>query len=237
MKLRLNIACDDVNPKKGYRLLGEPAEKWFRQLNEEFGCRFTLFVPSNYHNQFPLSAHKEWVREVASIEWLELAAHGHFHMTSNSKQFGECEFAELTFQQADDRISMMWEEWDDVDIIPKGFRPPGWLISSESHKALNEFKVNFRPSLWDYPWFDYVAIHYEHNRGMVWNCKTFFGHDGIQQENISIHNEDMIMFQSHVAGNHNHNVWNEANFNQLHVSLEYLYKNYEIEPKLLKECI
>lgn len=85
--------------------------------------------------------------------------------------------------------------------------------------------------------FNYVAIHYEHNRNLQWNCKTFFGHDGIQQENISIHNEDMIMFQSHIAGKHNHNVWNEQNYEQLRMSLDHLFSTYDVTPKLLKECL
>lgn len=235
--LKLIIACDDVNPLRGYRILGDKTESWFRKLNEEFGCRYSLFIPSNFHNQAPISQHTEWIQELSSIPWLELAAHGHFHMTQDSNKYGECEFAELNFNQSDDRISMMWEEWEEVDVIPKGFRPPGWLVNPESQRALNEFKVNIRPSLWDYPWFEYVAVHYEHNRGLNWNCKTFFGHDGIQQQTVAVHNGDMIMFQSHIAGKHNHNVWNEQNYDQLRLSLDYLFENYQIEPKLLNECL
>lgn len=59
MNLKLTISCDDINPHPKYRLLGTPVEKWFRQLNDEFGVKFTLFVPSNYHHQFPLSEHKD----------------------------------------------------------------------------------------------------------------------------------------------------------------------------------
>ncbi|NDB86341.1 MAG: hypothetical protein EB127_27135 [Alphaproteobacteria bacterium] len=72
---------------------------------------------------------------------------------------------------------------------------------------------------------------------MKWKCKTFFGHDGIQQENIAIHNENMIMFQSHIAGIHNHNVWNQHNYEQLHLSLTHLFESQEVTPKTLKECI
>lgn len=225
--MRLNIACDDVNPLVGYRILGDKTEKWFRQLNEDYGVKFTLFIPSNYHNQAPLSQHKEWIQELASIEWLELAAHGHFHMTTDPKRFGECEFFELqNIDNIVDRLRMMFNEWNKVGIIPIGWRSPGWLMSTPVSSLVSTQ-------------FEYAAAHYEHNVGLNWgrtDFKVFFGHDGIQQEHISIHNGDMIMFQSHIAGNHNHNVWNEHNYNQLRSSLEYLYQNYVIDPKCLSEC-
>jgi len=224
MNLKLNIAIDDVCPKKGYRILGEQTEVWMRQLNEQFGCRFTLFIPSNYHKEYPLTEHREWIRELNSIEWLELAAHGHFHMCDNPKQYGECEMFEPNFDSISSINSMLGEWLNTIDNYPDGWRSPGWLINEENKRLIERT-------------FEYAAIHYEHNRGMNWDCKTFFGHDGIQQENISIHNGDMIMFQSHIAGTHNHNVWNQHNFEQLQLSLTHLFENYEITPKLLKECL
>ena len=233
MELKLTIAIDDVCPKKGYRILGEQTETWLRKLNEEFGCRFTLFVPSCYHGQYPLSEHKEWINELNGIEWLELAAHGHYHQTTNPQIYGECEFAEIQdYDIARDRINMMYDEWASVGFIPKGFRPPGWLCSEQSNRAWVDQQL-----LEGLFHLDYVAVHYEHNRNLKWDCKTFLGHDGIQQENISIHNEDMIMYQSHIAGTHNHNVWNQSNYDQLHLSLTHLFDSYKVTPKLLKECL
>lgn len=230
MKINLNIACDDINPKKGYRLIGEPAEKWFRQLNEEFGCKFTLFVPSCYHNQYPISQHKEWIQELNSIEWLELAAHGHYHDTSDRSKWGECEMFE-PYPLIAGIINDMLGEWYEVlGTYPVGFRPPGWLCSENAKNTLEQC-------------FKYVAVHYEHNRNLQWDCKTFFGHDGIQQEHIEIHNispdgeTGMIMFQSHIAGKHNHNVWSEENYNQLRMSLTHLFENFDITPKTLKELL
>jgi len=243
MNLLLNIACDDVAPKKGFRLIGEPAEKWFRQLNEEFGAKFTLFIPSYYHNQYPISQHKEWIQELNSIEWLELAAHGHFHMTNDPQRFGECEMLELnTLQKCEDRFVQILGEWHNIGIQPIGWRNPGWLCSPEWNSYINLFDSDEMADMKPYQ-LKYVAVHYDHNQGMNWNCKTFFGHDGIQQEHIEIHNispdgeTGMIMFQSHIAGKHNHNVWNEENYNQLRMSLTHLFENYEITPKTLKECV
>lgn len=221
---KLTISCDDVNPHPQYRLLGTPAEKWFRQLNEEFGVKMTCFIPSNYHGQYPLSEHKGWIQELNSIEWLELASHGHFHQTSDAQRFGECEMFEPNFESTSNIDKMLGEWADTVGYYPKGWRSPGWLINEENKRLIERL-------------FEYVAVHYDHNQGMNWNCKTFFGHDGIQQEHISIHNENMIMFQSHIYGNHNHNVWNEQNYEQLRLSLSHLFEQYTIEPKLLKECL
>jgi hypothetical protein len=222
--MRLTVAIDDVNPQRGYRILGEKTETWLRNLNEEFGIRFTLFVPSNYHKNNPLSENKDWVKELNSIEWLELAAHGHYHMTSDAQRFGECEFAEIDSHTAKERILMLEDEWASCEVMPIGWRNPGWLINPSNVPVIESS-------------FEYVAIHYEHNRGLKWGCKTFFGHDGIQMTNISLHNEDMIMFQSHIAGSHNHNVWSQDNYDQLHLSLTHLFESNEITPKLLKECL
>lgn len=243
MILKLTISIDDACPKPENRILGEQSEKWLRSLNEEFGCCFDLFIPSNYHNEWSISEHKEWIRELNSISWISLNAHGHFHQTSDPQWFGECEFAELNDpKEVIDRISAMWNEWIDVDIFPQGFRPPGWLVSNESQKRLDQDTFIIRPHEEGYrnygPLnFEYVAVHYEHNHRMKWNCKTFFGHDGIHQTDIGIHNQDMIMFQSHIAGDWNDNVWNEQNYNQLRLSLEHLCTNHQIEFKLLKECL
>lgn len=233
MKLSLTVSCDDINPHPQYRLLGTPAEKWFRALNDEFGVKFTLFCPSNYHRQHPISKHKGWIQELNSTGFLELCCHGHFHQTSRPNLFGEMEFAEIHSENiALERIQMIEDEWSvcGFNIGEMGWRNPGWCCSVQSK---NVIQYNFK----------YVALHNEHNQGMNWNCKTFFGHDGIQQENISVHNLEpdgesgMIMFQSHIYGKHNHNVWNEHNYEQLRLSLTHLVEAYNIEFKTLKECL
>lgn len=227
----LTISCDDVNPKPGYRILGEKTEKWFRSLHDDYGCKFTLFVPSCYHHEYPLSQHKEWVQELVSIDWCEISAHGHYHMTSDSKRFGECEFLEITsLHSAKDRINMILVEWNECGISTRqiGWRFPGWLYWPNSVRAVESVAK-------------YVATHYDHNRGIRWDIPTFFGHDGIQQTNIGIHNvsekypDGMIMLTSHIAGNHNHNVWNEDNYNQLRGSIEFLLQNEQIAFKTLNE--
>lgn len=235
MELKITISIDDVNPGKGWRILGNPTEKWLRSLNEEFGAKFTLFIPSNYHGKYPLSKHKDWAQELVSIEWLELAAHGHFHMTSDPKKFGECEFLEIDYQKlALQRLELLTDEWmNSLGKLPKIWKNPGWLCSAQSQVVIRQ---NFQG----------FSLHYDHNNPeWNWVGKEFFGHDGIQETEVGIHNVDeenpdspgMIMFTSHIFGDWNDNVWNQTNYEQLRTSLEHLVQQNECTFKTLKECL
>ena len=87
--MKLTIAIDDVNPLKDWRIFGDKTEKWLFDLNEKFGVKYNLFIPTNYHNQAPISNDKEWIKELVDSNIFELSAHGHFHQTSNPKKFGD----------------------------------------------------------------------------------------------------------------------------------------------------
>lgn len=224
--INLTIAIDDVNPKKDWRIFGDKTEKYLFDLNKQFGAKFTLFIPSNHHGDAKLSDNKNWINELLDSGIFELAAHGHYHQTSDKNKWGEMEFFELQDpNQITDRLLLMQNEWQEVGVDPKGWRNPGWICSPQSCEQLKQT-------------FEYAAIHYEHNRGLDWStCKTVYGADGIHQTDINIHNGDAIMFQSHIFGDWNHNVWNEDNFNQFKLSLDYLVNNNEINFVTIKEYI
>lgn len=229
--MKIIISIDDVCPKPDWQILGTPVEGWLRSLNEDFGAKFTCFCPSNYHGEYPISHHLGWMNELLSIPWIEIAAHGARHDTTDPKRFGEMEFAEIqTEEVARERLNWMWAEWMMVQYLPDGWKSPGWVCSEP---AKNVIEGSFK----------YVSLHYEHNMNYPWKCQTFFGHDGIQQENIRLHNvsvrnqDGMIMFTSHIAGDWNHNVWNEANYEQLRLSLEYLTETFDCKFKTLRECL
>ena len=206
--MEITIAIDDLHPETGWGMPGDKCMFYLDELNKEFGAKFTLFIPSNYHHKFPLSKHIEWVDWLKSIPYFELAAHGHFHECERN-DIGECEFFELdTPEKAQLRIHQMLSEWEKVNHKPVGWRNPGWLAHP---LAINELDKHF----------EYAAIHYEHNHNIPWECKTLFGHDGINETNIQIH-QGNIMFQSHIAGDWNDNVWNEDNYQQLRISLQHL---------------
>ena len=51
------IAIDDLHPEKGWGCEGDESIGYLEQLNQEFGCKFTLFIPANYHEEYPVSKH------------------------------------------------------------------------------------------------------------------------------------------------------------------------------------
>ena len=219
--MEVTIAIDDIHPEHGWGIEGDKCMNYLDELNKEFGAKFTLFIPSNYHNKFPLSKHKDWIDWLKSKKYFELAAHGHYHMCERT-DIGECEFFELdTKEKVMSRIDMMLEEWHAVNHKPTGWRNPGWLAHPLAVKCLG-------------PHFNYAAVHYEHNRNLQWDCKMIFGADGIHETDISTH-EGRIMFQSHIAGDWNDNIWNEHNYQQFRESLKFIHSNYTVHNKFLME--
>ena len=73
------IAIDDLHPEKGWGCEGDESIGYLEQLNQEFGCKFTLFIPANYHEDYPISKHKDWVDWWLSKSWAEIASHGYYH--------------------------------------------------------------------------------------------------------------------------------------------------------------
>ena len=45
------------------------------------------------------------------------------------------------------------------------------------------------------------------------------------------------MFQSHIAGDWNDNVWNERNYQQMRMSLSHLTSTLEVQFKTLEQCL
>ena len=216
------ISIDDLHPEQGWGCEGDESVGYLEELNKEFGCKFTLFIPSNYHNKYPLSKHKDWVEFWKSKDWVELSAHGHYHQCERD-DIGECEFYELDIEhKALERITMCLDEWNGVGHKPIGWRNPGWVAHPEAIKVLGKY-------------FGYAAIHEEHNYGIPWECKTFVGCEGINKtDSIKLYG-DTFMFQSHIAGEWNDNVWNKENYENFRNTLKLLEKGHELKHVTLQE--
>ena len=106
-------------------------------------------------------------------------------------------------------------EWQTVRHIPKGWRNPGWLAHPEAIKVLGKY-------------FDYAALHDEHNHNIKWDCKMYFGHDGINEADTIKIRDNTIFFQSHIAGDWNDNVWNEENYKNIKNVLDYLSESSKL---------
>lgn len=153
MKVHVCITVDDVCPMPGFGAdWNEPNMQNIKYLYEKYGCKFTFFVPSNYHEQYPLGQYKDWVDDMLSKDWIELAGHGHYHSRINyDPGCKECEFQELiSFVDIDKRVEESLEEWRKTGYIPYGWKMPGWVASDSSlNYVINKF--------------EYVVLHPEHN--------------------------------------------------------------------------
>ena len=179
--MEVTISIDDLHPEKGWGCEGDESVEYLQKLNDQFGCKFTLFTPAFYQKKYPLSKSKDWVDFWLDKKWVELASHGYYHMCEDSNRFGECEFFVInSVQQAKNTIELCLEEWDKVGHKPVGWRNPGWLAHPEAVKWLG-------------PLFKYAAVHYEHNHNLQWGCKMIFGADGIHETDIQLHNNNITI--------------------------------------------
>ena len=183
MELNVVICIDDTHPEKGWGLPDDECTSYLHKLNKEFNCKFVQFIPSNYHGKYPLSKHQEWVDYWNNLDWIELAAHGHYHDCRIGGP-GECEMTEHDYNSATNRLIECLNEWEKVGVKPLGWRMPGWLATQGSFDAVSEK-------------FNYVAIHESHNDNIsIKNIKTFKGADGIHLDdfNLTLWNNDTIRF-------------------------------------------
>lgn len=199
-KINVVIAIDDLHPEKGWGVEGDESVERLISLHEEFGCKFVLFIPSNYHKKFAISEHKDWVDFWNKKEWVELAAHGHFHQRPfYSQDLTECEFIDLDYKESQDRINLCLNEWEKVKIKPKGWRMCGWEATQAAFDVVQEN-------------FQYIAAH-EHSNSHInfRNHKTFAYNTSIINQNLNIH-DGFVFFQSHINGKTNKNTWNNENY-------------------------
>ena len=214
---KVTISIDDLHPEKNWGVLGDPSMEYLEILNKEFGAKFNLFIPSNYHSQFKLSDNKDWIEWLTSKSYFELCAHGHYH-ACQTQNIGEQEFLELDYLNAKNRLKLLFDEWNKVNYIPRGFRMPGWGCNQKSADAVSEV-------------FDYIAAHEDINRYINFNTKNIFGCDGIHTtDELNIQKNGIIMFQSHIYGDWNKNVWNEENFNNIYQILKYMKDSFKDNP-------
>ena len=221
--MNLVVAIDDLHPNQGWGCEGDVQVDYLKSLNDEFGVKFTLFCPSYYHHKYKLT--KDWVSYWKQFDWVELCNHGHYHdVKKYSKDLlGEQEFAELNFIEATERIQESLNVWKECGHKPKGFRSPGWGITQESADVVSSY-------------FDWVAQHELHNQSINFGVQNFIGCDGIHEtENISLYGKT-FMFQSHIQGDWNDNVWNEKNYLHFQNILNYLLSQYnELQFKTISE--
>ena len=216
------VAIDDIHPEQGWGVEGDVQVQYLENLHHNFGVKFNLFVPSNYHNKFPIT--KEFVDFWTQYDWIELSNHGHYH-ACKQEGIGEMEFYELNYSDAVQRIQESQDLWKSCGYIPKGFRAPGWGIQQDAAYAVSNY-------------FEWIAGHEHINQGIDFKNvpKYFVGADGIHEtDNINLYGET-FMFQSHIQGDWNDNVWSEENYLHFQQVVKYLLSQYnELQFKTISE--
>lgn len=221
MKNNVVIAIDDVHPEKDWGIEGDVQVEYLKSLNEKYGCKFNLFIPSNYHDKYPLT--KDFVDFWKQYDWIEMSNHGHYHACKNDG-IGEMEFYELTTGEANQRIQESLSLWEECGHKPHGFRAPGWGLTQDTANVVSSY-------------FQWIAGHEEINKDIVWpsDTKFFVGADGINEpESLSLYG-NTFMFQSHINGTHNDNVWDEQNYLHFEQVMDYLLSQYELQFTTISE--
>ena len=212
METNVVVAIDDVHPEKEWGVEGDVQIQYLENLHHNYGVKFNLFIPSNYHGKYPIT--KEFVDFWKQYDWIEMSNHGHYH-ACKTENLGEMEFYELSYGLAMERIQESLNLWEKCGYKPNGFRAPGWGVNQQSADAISGN-------------FEWVAGHSEINQGIKWGCNFFEGCDGINEpDSLSLYG-NTFMFQSHINGTHNQNVWNEENFLHFEQVLEYLLSQYKL---------
>ena len=221
MKNNVVVAIDDIHPEKDWGVEGDAQVEYLKSLNEKYGVKFNLFIPSNYHDKYPLT--KEFVDYWKQYDWIEMSNHGHYHACKN-EGVGEMEFYELTTGEANQRIQESLSLWEECGYKPHGFRAPGWGLTQDTANVVSSY-------------FQWIAGHEEINKDIVWpsDTKFFIGCDGINEPNSLSLYGNTFMFQSHINGVHNDNVWTEENYLHFEQVLDYLLSQYELQFATISE--
>ena len=215
MKNNVVVAIDDVHPEKDWGVEGDVQVEYLKELNKKYGVKFNLFIPSNYHDKYPLT--KEFVDFWKQYDWIEMSNHGHYHACKN-EGVGEMGFFELTTGEANQRIQESLSLWEECGYKPHGFRAPGWGLTQDTANVVSSY-------------FQWIAGHEEINKDIVWpsDTKVFVGCDGINEPNSLSLYGNTFMFQSHINGTHNDNVWTDQNYIHFDHVLDYLLTQYKLQ--------
>ena len=221
MKNNVVIAIDDIHPEKDWGVEGDVQVEYLKSLNEKYGCKFNLFIPSNYHDKYPIT--KEFVDFWKQYDWIEMSNHGHYHACKN-EGVGEMEFYELSTGEANQRIQESLSLWEECGHKPHGFRAPGWGLTQDTANVVSSY-------------FQWIAGHEEINKNIVWpsDTKFFVGCDGINEPNSLSLYGNTFMFTSHINGTHNDNVWTEENYLHFEQVIDYLLSQYELQFTTISE--
>ena len=229
MVIKIVFDVDDVGPKVGYGLLidSDPT-KYLKKLNEEFGCKFTLFTVPVWNEQetYDLRKNLTWVNKMKALDYYEFAAHGLTH-TPVRQEYGGQEFAERDLQEIYKRIALSKQIFSEVGIDVVGFKSPGWNQPKEIYNMLESLK------------FKYIGDHFIGStpiKQKVWRIPYTFSVDRIYHNDFK--DGDTIILHSHISREFKiKNGWNEEIYQSVRRFLLSMQSKGKIEYVFMRDLV
>lgn len=232
MVIKIAFSVDDVAPKVGYGLLLDMDPlKYLTKLNEEFGCKFTLFtipVDSELEQQ-DIRNNKVWCEKIRKTPYYEIAAHGLTHKPIKPEMGGQ-EFLGRDIPEIEMRIKTSKDIFNTMGFDVQGFKSPGWAQPVEIYDILKKHG------------FKYIGDHFigtkpiSHN-GIYRIPYTF----SIEKIFHAEHQDgDVIILHSHInpVDGRTLNAWNEQLYQNVRGYLQHMKKKHgQIEFVFMKDLI
>lgn len=190
------FSVDDVHPESGWCDGEDNQTKIIRDLWNEFGVKFTFFVPANYHFKYPVSKFPEWFKYWDEKPYIEIAAHGYSHLIKGTTS--ETEFNNLhETTDVKDRFQMILDEWLKLNFRPVGFKTPGWLMSKTAEELSDHY-------------FQYIVNHPGHGRAIIHPLSEILHMDLPNLNILHAHaNSSAMAMNTNNLNNDNHAKWKE----------------------------
>ena len=216
--MKLVIDVDDVHPEKGYGY-NDKEIQYLDKLHDEFGCRFTLFMPINWHNKFDITENRSWFLELVDRGYFEIAAHGvtHTGVDGSAREFLNTSEVILAA-----KLLMITECFDELDYSPSGIKPPGWDSIPEAANLFCEF-------------FDYFCTDFRGHSPVKYNDSynipyTYSIHESYDLKN---YNQDIVILHSHINEICGDNGWNSKLYEKVRSDLS----NVEFDNRFMVDLI
>lgn len=214
-EINIFFDVDDVAPVKELGLEKDKGNlKYLIALNKEFGCKFTLFVVPNWHDNNKLTDNISWCKWLRTYDCFEVQNHGYVHL---DKRGGPTEFVDVNEPGMNSLFTLSQQEFTNAGFNkPKIIKAPGWLIS----RAFLSIAPKF---------FEGIAAMKKGNKIEQFkdNLKIFPITYSIN-ELPPITNNQTILIHSHISQmDGNKNGWNEELYKEVRKFLSTIHKDYD----------
>lgn len=217
MTLKIAFTVDDVHPEVGFGLLLENDPLcYLKELNKEFGAKFTLFVTPLWANNpsFSILNNTQWYKILCNLPYCEIAQHGLTHQASIPQAQAQ-EFYNLPSEEVEKRIVVGKEMMEKFGKKIVGFKSPGWTTPPFTYNILKNHG------------FKYIVDHFlgttPINHNGIYRVPYTFSIDKIFHTEYQ---EGYLIFHSHISRkDETSNGWDETLYKHVQGYLRYIVNN------------